>query len=125
MGEIVKIEITFHFYPLRVTFGAFGVRSSSGDCDRSGRPFGTPPVPGKRPLLLLHFHTIFSAFHPQVDPLQGDLQKLGLRPLAQLSGTGPRQWGVFPKGAVPLARPNFSFEFGHCILNVSRLIVHQ
>jgi len=64
MGEIVKIKITFHFYPLRVTFGAFGVRSSSGDCDRSRRPFGMPSMLGKRPLLLLHFHTIFSAFDP-------------------------------------------------------------
>jgi len=59
MGEIVKIKITFHFYPLRVAFGAFGVRSSSVDCDRSGRPFGAPLVSGKRPLLLLHFYTIF------------------------------------------------------------------
>ena len=102
MGEIVKTKITFHFYPLRVTFGAFGVRSSSGDCDRSGGPFGAPSVPGKRPLLLLHFHSIFSAFHPQIDPLQGDLQNLGLFPLAWVSGTDLRQWDVFPKGVALL-----------------------
>ena len=71
MGEMVKIRFTFRFYPLSLTFGAFGVQSWSDDYDRSGRPIGAPSVSGKRPLPLLHFHTIFPAFDPQIEPLQG------------------------------------------------------
>ena len=61
MGGKVKIKITFHFLPLRVTFGAFSVRSLGVDCGRSREPFEALSEPSKRPLILLHFYAIFTA----------------------------------------------------------------
>jgi len=104
MGKMVKIRFTFHFYPLSLTFGAFGVQTWNNDCDQFGRPIGAPSVLVKRPHPLLQFHTIFPAFSPLVEPLQGEFKKLGLRQLAWVSGSDPRKWGKVPKGVAPLTR---------------------
>ena len=83
--EKVKNKFTFHFLPYEFTVGGFLVQYSPADCDQSRTQFESPSATGKRPHPKLHFHSIFSSFHPYFRSLQGDFKILG-----------PRHWRGIP-----------------------------
>ena len=109
---------------MKSNIGPFTVQTSGGDYDRSGLPFRVPLVLGKRRFLILHFNPFFNSFPSCVRLLRKLFKFLGLRSLARVSGTDPRQWAfickgivqtgaTIPKTVVPAAEPNFLPKIQH------------
>ena len=106
-----KNKITFYYLPhQRVAVVHFGVQTSDSDYDRSGLPSRVPSVPGKRCFFVLHFNLFFINFNCILDFLWGIFEFLGLRLLAQVSGTDPRQWHFISKWPALVAQSNFPLE---------------
>ena len=97
-----KNRITFYYLPhRRAAMVQFGVQTSDSDYDRSGLPFRVPSVLGKRRFFALHFNPFFNSFPSCIRLLRPLFKFLGLRSLARVSGTDPRQWAFICKGLTP------------------------
>ena len=115
---MVKTKLHLLFTLVKSSSGPFGVQTFDGDCDRSGLPFKFLSVASKRRFPVLHFNPLFNSFPSCIRLLWPLFKFLGLRSLARVSGTDPRQWdfickGLAPPGATvyeiaaPVAEPKF------------------
>jgi hypothetical protein len=117
MVKMVKNKITFTFYLVSLPLEGLGANFNC-DCANPGNHSSRRLFQVRGLILSSIFIPFFSILFHRLILCKGDLQNLGLRPLARVSGTGPRQWGDFPKGGraigatvletvAPTARPNF------------------